>query len=166
MPPAPRASGSSASAGAGLRTALSFSGRRSPWERSPLRLREPQKRQETPSEKEAELLPQVAHVSRYSYRRGWDGVGGGGSTNQQDSISSAGAECCSEFILIHHTDEESLRMKTNPVKIYFTLRSSLIWITPSAALHQQGEATCCRAICCCYLMEKKKLYFFTHRTWQ
>lgn len=61
--------------------------------------------------------------------------GGGGSTNQQDSISSAGAECCSEFILIHHTDEESLRMKTNPVKIYFTLRSSLIWITPSAALH-------------------------------
>lgn len=93
-------------------------------------------------------------------RVGWGE--GGGSTNQQDSISSAGAECCSEFILIHHTDEESLRMKTNPVKIYFTLRSSLIWITPSAALHQQGEATCCRAICCCYLMEKKKLCFFLH----
>lgn len=58
-------------------------------------------------------------------------------------------------------------MKTNPVKIYFTLGSSLIWITPSAALHQRGEATRCRAICCCsqMLKKKKKVVFFTHGTW-
>lgn len=49
-------------------------------------------------------------------------------------------------------------MKANPVKIYFTLGSSLIWITPSAALHQRGEATRSCAICCCSLMEK--LVFF------
>lgn len=52
-------------------------------------------------------------------------------------------------------------MKTNPVKIYFTLCSSLIWITPSAALHQQGEATCSCAICCCSLMEKSCVFLRT-----
>lgn len=43
-------------------------------------------------------------------------------------------------------------MKTNPVKIYFTLRSLLIWITPFTALHQQEKPNTLMRELTCYLL--------------
>lgn len=147
-----------ASAGFCLHMALSFSGHFKLWERSLLRLTWVTRA--SGSQKKISLWLQCTHCKP---------VTTGGKNQLTCWINSAGkAERCSEFILIPHRTEESLRMKTNPVKIYFTPYSFLIWISSFTAPLQQEDPSCWRVSWCavCLLLLSNGNHEVVFSTWE